>query len=433
MMLNIKHTWLYSAIGIVVFCAMFAFLGTQVNTARPHEDIDSKAHISRAELFMKTGSYVENGTTTVPPIGFGYAWFIIVVYSLFGHSLNAVVLVQLLLAIMNFFIIRAICSELFSKNAGLIGFLLGCGSIGYIVFAQFILTEILLATFLAGSFLCMLKQHQSQNALFAGLIMGLSIFVKPVALYIVIPLAIVWGLQHKKNAFFFLCCFLGGAGVVKMHNYLLFGSASFGNLASWNLAYAYNSYFLAYENGTNHDVEYMHLVERTGGDIKPELLMPELMRKMLHNPLGAGWCWLFNMFKTTLGLYSTNMKVLIGSAYSGEISFFKIPGNLLQKIRGYVTGGGRESWIICVGIYEAFFIIISYLSAIIGVWSLWSEQKKRSYVLLIILYAGYFVAITGHDGCARYRMMVEFLLLSCAAGGIDYVLRSIKKSKGYRY
>lgn len=421
-----KTTWLPYVLGVMFFSGLVVLLGMQINSSMPHCDIDSKAHYLRAERFIQTGSVVDPASPALPFLGLGYAWFIILIYSLFGSIFNAIVFVQIVLAIFNFIIIGAISRELFSLRASLIGFLLGCCNVGYIVFAQFVLTEILLATFLAMAFLCLLRPQSTKNAILAGLLLGFSIFIKPVALYFAIPMALVWFFQHKKNAVLFLCCFFGGVGVVKVHNYVLFDTWKFGDLASWNLCYAYNSYFLAYENGTDHDHEYRNLVEQTGGEIKPALLMPALKQRVLCNPVGAVWCWLLNMFKTCLGMFSTNMKVLIGSAYSGEISFFKVSGNLFQKIKGYLVSGAHKPWVLVVGIYEASYIILCYCSAGIGLFALWQGRKNWYQLALIVLFFSYFVAITGHDGCARYRMMVEFLLLSLAAGGIDYLLRMRK-------
>jgi hypothetical protein len=39
-------------------------------------------------------------------------------------------------------------------------------------------------------------------------------------------------------------------------------------------------------------------------------------------------------------------------------------------------------------------------------------------------YAGYFLIITGHDGCARFRMMIEWNLLALTAFGIAILFKN---------
>jgi hypothetical protein len=40
------------------------------------------------------------------------------------------------------------------------------------------------------------------------------------------------------------------------------------------------------------------------------------------------------------------------------------------------------------------------------------------YCWLFIAYLAYFSLITGHDGCARFRMLFEFVLIVLAALGV---------------
>jgi len=37
--------------------------------------------------------------------------------------------------------------------------------------------------------------------------------------------------------------------------------------------------------------------------------------------------------------------------------------------------------------------------------------------------------VTGHDGCARFRMMIEFLLIVLAAGGLNHCVNSLGRKQ----
>lgn len=410
------------ALGISIFCTAVFLLGQQIISCRPHCDIDSAAYLSQATALAQDGCYCNDDSQTLPYYGMGYPLFLAGIFKWLRSASALIVLLQLILSIINFFIIRSIAIRLFSRRAGYIAFLLGCSSLGYIVFTQFILTEILLATFLTASFLVMLRPQNSCHAVTAAIFLGLSLFIKPAALYLAAPLFLLWLVWNRKNAILFFCIFMLGISGLKLHNYVAFGTVAIGNLASINLCYWYYPYFLAQKKGTHHLDERIALMQKTSGMYKPDKIFPQLVADVCKKPLLAALCWAFNMMKTMLGLYSTNMKVLIGSATSGSVSFFNTTGSLLQKAHAYIANGSHQRWVVLVCFFEIIMLSLCYCFGLLGLWLLWLDREKRYYFLLVCIYGAYFIGITGHDGCARFRMMIEFLLLSCAAGGIDYLL-----------
>ena len=143
------------------------------------------------------------------------------------------------------------------------------------------------------------------------------------------------------------------------------------------------------------------------------------LKKMIQSkPYSAAYVWLFNVTKTVAGLYTTNLKVLIeDNIKGGDVSFFKMPGTFIKKIWLYITTGAHRPWVIAIGIAEALWSIIRYIACILAAVWLY-KQKKWSILALSFVYVSYFFGITGHDGCARFRMMNEGILLILAAGGI---------------
>jgi hypothetical protein len=425
-MSHAKNT-LLSVIGILFFLSASLWLYAHVGGSRPHCDVDSMAYIERADFLTAIGSFCNPVNPELPYYGLGYPLFLAGLSKLFGQSRLIIVLAQLLLTLLNFFIIRGIATHLFGSSAGLIAFFLACTSFGYIIFAQFILTELLLATLLAASFYYLLQPHRLSSACNAGLLLGLSVIVKPVALYFTMPLVAVWLFIHWRNALAFLFCFWLMVGGLFAHNYYVFNSPLLGSLASINLCYWFYPYLLAHEKGTHVEHERAELCKR-----QPEAgqVMPELIAAVKAKPFIAAWYWGFNMFKTAVGLYATNLKVLIGAVRGGDVSFFKQTGSVLQKMYGYLTKGASERWVVVVAVAEAMLLLLRYLFVVAGLWKLFlrivaGKSEQGWQLFLAVAFLGYFIVVTGHDGCARFRMMIEFLLIVLAAGGLNMCFISL--------
>jgi len=425
-------------IGIFVFLLLSLWLYLHVGGTRPHCDVDSMAYVERAAFLTTIGTFCNPLDPALPYYGLGYPLFLAIINHFLGTSFFWIVLAQVLLALLNFFIIRNVATTLFGGNAGQIAFLLAITSFGYLIFAQFILTELLLATLLTASFCFLLQPQRRSSACYAGLLLGLSVLVKPVALYFTIPLVAVWLSLFWRDALAFVLCFWLILGSLLLHNYYVFGAPRLGSLASINLCYWFYPYLLAHEKGTSVEHERAALCKR-----QPHVnqVMPELLAAVKARPLVAAWYWFFNMFKTVAGLYATNLKVLMGTVRGGDVSFFKQTGSTWQKMYGYITMGVTEAWVIGAAVSEAVLLVLRYIFALLGLWRLVFvfkkvnnriEAYKNEYawqLYLCIAFLGYFLMVTGHDGCARFRMMIEFLLIVLAAGGLNHCVNSLGRKQ----
>ena len=398
--------------GLLFFVATSAWLFLHVGGVRPHCDIDSGAYLERARLLLTTGSFRNPASPDLPYYALGYPLFIALIQAVSRAGAGAVVLAQLLLAILNLFIIRNMTRRLFNRRAGLFAFLFAACSLGYLVFAQFVLTELLLATLLTGCFALLFAPQTWQRSLGAGFLLGLSVIVKPAALYCLMPLAVLWFFWHQRLALALIFGFALPVGGMLAHNVVVFGQCSLGALSSINLCYWFYPYLLAQEHGTTAEQERGKLMARTGGIYQPALIKPYLIADVSRWPYRAAWCWFTNMAKTLGGLYTTNLKVLTGAVRGGDVSFWKQEGRSVWiRMRGYLTAGAAAGWVVGVGIAEACMNVVRYCLVAVGLVALW-RRPARSECILAMLLLGYFVAITGHDGCARFRMLIESLLIS---------------------
>jgi hypothetical protein len=254
--------------------------------------------------------------------------------------------------------------------------------------------------------------------------LGLSVIIKPAALYypvLLLPLIYyIMPIDKKlRYATFFLAFFAAPILSYMLHNKVVFNQFKISNLDSVNICFWFYPNVLAQEHGTNSDIERLKLQFIAGPDSSNIAAVKEMFKRdFMQKPVLFVRVWLKNVLKTFLGLFTTNLKVLVEQTVKGgDISFFKTKGNLIQRARLYIESGATSNWLKAVGYYEAIWSIIRY---ILCVFALLTIFYLRKYTLLYFIssYIFYFSIITGHDGCARFRMMFEFVLIILAAFGL---------------
>lgn len=212
------------------------------------------------------------------------------------------------------------------------------------------------------------------------------------------------------------------------YNKIVFNQFCISTLDKVNLYYWFFPNVLAQKNKTTSDIERTKLLKLSGGRHDFSVAGPLFWKNLLENPLLFLRVWLKNVFKTWAGLYTTNLKVLVEpNVRGGDISYFKMSGTMLDKACAYITAGATKQWVKIVGYLEVFFNIMRYFLCLLGLFIL-LKTKKIDFFILSLLFLGYFSLITGHDGCARFRMMFEFLLIVLAAGGSISLVKNIKRA-----
>ena len=92
------------ALGISIFCTAVFLLGQQIISCRPHCDIDSAAYLSQATALAQDGCYCNDDSQTLPYYGMGYPLFLAGIFKWLRSASALIVLLQLILSIINFFI-----------------------------------------------------------------------------------------------------------------------------------------------------------------------------------------------------------------------------------------------------------------------------------------------------------------------------------------
>jgi len=425
----------------VLFIFLSIILHINISSTDSYLDIDSKAYVQRGLKFATQNSLVEGNTNYPPYFVVGYPLFLGLIYKVFGFNNFYVIWIQVLLALLSGFLLYRICRRQFNEKVALVAFAFFSFNLGYLVFSQFILTEILLSLFLLfflDRFLLFFLGGEIVYLIQAMLTLGFSVLVKPAALYFIPIVLFLILLFFKKDLLqkfklmllVCLCFYLPIIGYMSF-NKINYGQFRLSALDIENIYFWYYPNVLAAKNGTNSNVEREALgflvkgnkfVDGNWHDIKKQF-----WQDLKESPMLFLSVWLKNVLKTFLGLYTTNMKVLVSDVQGGQLSFFKGQGSFLNKIYQYVVSGGASYWVIIVGILEFLWSLFRYFLCLVAFVYL---LLKRKFDLFFIFtsFIFYFSFITGHDGCARFRMMFEFILIILAALGF-YILFLSKNNR----
>jgi hypothetical protein len=423
---------------LALFSLSTLFLFYVTPTPESHLEIDSAGYERTATYFAQTSRIVDPATPSCHPVQtLAYPFFVGMIYKIFGHSYGFVVLMQLILAMVCGLLIYHAAVLIGGEQAGLYVLVLWSINLGFLVYVQFLLTEILLVTFLLGFierfvlFLCTKKK----SALFTALLMlGVSVVVKPAALLFIFPLAFLllffvsgaWWARIKIASLGVLCFLLPVVGYMTS-NKIRFGHFSIAPMTNEILYRYFSAKVKAKLEGKN----YEKVLEQEQWCTENDLLNDNgwqkskkfLINAAYQHPLVVLHIWFTNVVKTWFGLFTTQLKVLLDPAIrGGDCSFFKVEGTtFIARLWNYITFGDSV-WLKIIAGLEFLWTMLRYFLLLFALW-IFFLREKYSLLAFCITYFFYFTLITGHDGCGRYRMMVEPLILILVAVAVQDLLK----------
>lgn len=429
---------LFLAALAIFFSYQLWILAAKVGDA--HFDLDSPYYVRVAEHFAHTGRLVDPEKPKVIPLQtLGYPFFVGTIFKFFGEDFNYVVLLQIVLNICIGFFIFSIAQILFNRSIACIAMFLWSINLGYLVFAQFILTDLLLAFFLIAALWAYVHAWQQQSNFYAGiagLLYGVSIAVKPVALFYM-PFLCVWlffenFIKSWKMILWLLIGFFLPVISYVTYNAYTFNRYIIAPLAQENI----HRYFLAYLLAADKKISYQEgkeevaqlLNHKNYNDENVWQPARELLKSYCANkPLLVIKVWLWNMLKTLCASYSTQLKLLVNPSLKGaENSFFQKKGTMLEKFYFYLLADFKGSFAYYVALINLLYMVILLVCLPIGFIALLYYRQYQLLLFLLVTIV-YFSFITGHDGCARYRLMFEHIYIIMAAVGIYALTMNIMK------
>ncbi len=427
--------------GFLFFLAALLFLGLSglLYYAAPHLqshcDRDSAGYDRIARNFVATGHLADpvvRGSVPIQPIG--YPLFVGLIYTIFGSDVRPIIFLQVLLALLCTCFIFLIAGRLFGVQVAVISLFLSAANLGFLVYAQLLLAETVMLTFLLLFFerlTAFMYDQKTIQLAYAGLVLGLSVLVKPMALlFIFLLLPFIWfcpcrtaSLRRRLSCvsvllISFYLPLLGYMG----YNYHEYSYFRYAPMTSLNIYQCYLSKVIAavekvpVEPVRTQTLAFtgLHGFDEAGWNTGRQLFAIYAQK----HPLVFAKVWATNVLKTIFGLYATQLKLFFNPALvGGSHSFFKTSGTFCDRCVTYIVGGSPNPIVVGVAMFEFFWNLVRWLLVFYALILL----VRRSFWCLLYLFGAYTFQcafVTGIDGCCRYRMTFEPILIMLAAIGI---------------
>jgi 4-amino-4-deoxy-L-arabinose transferase-like glycosyltransferase len=429
----------------VFFCVLSYCLYSLAPNKDARFDLDSPTYERIGQNFSENNHLVDPfSENEIPTPALGYPLFLGILYKLFGSDYFYIIFIQIILSLVCLFLLYKCAKTLLNEDAALFAVILGSLNLGFFVYAQFFLTETLLITFLIAGFerlLNFFKTKQTNSLLQAGILYGISVIVKPAALFYVFILfffiglyGVIKSLPVVKLLGLFACCFYVPVIGYMVHNKMQFGVLTVAPLMYENMYYFFLGELIAKDEQIIPKQAFERIEKSYQGKKRNDsarwITAKEMLNNFIYNrPFFIVRIWMLNMIKTLFGLYANQLKFLVNPQLKGsDNSFFSKKGSLGEKIWHYVTEGTDNKLIQGLALWNIIFMAFQYFFVIIALILL---LKQKCYFLLsfFVTSISYFVFITGPGGCARYRMLMEYYLVILAALGIMVAYQYVRNRR----
>jgi len=427
---------------IFLFFLLSWLLYCQVPNESAHFDIDSYGYQDRAVNFYYNNQLLDSTTPERAPVQpVGYPFFMGLMYKLFGVQVSAVVGVQVVLMAIVIVLLMAIAGQLFGPAVAFVSGVLAALNVSFLVYPQFILAETVLLFLLMLFFYCFMCFYE-QRSLYAlyisAFILGISTIIKPTALcfpVLIIPVVVMQLWPYKwhalRVALIFTLIFCLPIFLYMTRNYRVYGYFSFAPMMPLNMYQCLLAKVMSRVEGLPiQDIIDTQLRFSALNSFDPSGWIPArslFYQYLWQYPQTFVLVWLQNVLKTLFGLFSTQLKVLIEPAvHGGDCSFFALNGSITQRIQDYITGGITHRWLLWVAYLEAAWSVLRLVLVMIGFGFLLRE-KKYGLVCIFVLCIVLFSFVTGMDGCCRYRITFEPILILLSAYALVQLHYYIRK------
>lgn len=415
---------------LVLFSLLYIMLSlilySYVTHKTAHFDEDSYAYHHYALRFFEHNTFLDQQHPKIQRFTWPYPLFLALLYKIFTPRIFPVIFLQIGMSILTGLFLFLLVKRLFNALTARLSFILFTLNLGFLVFPQFLLMETILVFFLViflERFTAYIIHPTITSLTTAMFMLGISVLIKPVALYYII--FIVFGILSFQKTHNFskitalilaLLCFYTPLVAYKITNGLTVGTYTISTSDEVNLYLWLWPKVRAQENNSSFNVEVQKimLMFNTNINVTRNLFWNHFLKK----PFSFIKVWSIGIIKTCFGLFLSNLKVLLYQNFRGtDLSFFSTGGTLPQRIHAYIATGIHNPLIIMLGYFEALYHIIIYVLGLIALWTL-IIQKRWSTLYLASTYIFYFALVTGHDGCSRYRLTFEPILIMLAAFGL---------------
>lgn len=413
---------------------------------------DSRMYISLSQGLLKNGTLAYPGTPQVPSADRtpGYPAFLATILWVFGGSLLAVALIQILVDSFSCVLVYKLGEILWEGNGFLSG-LLACFNLGMITYSHFILNDSLFLLaflfFLVGLMKC-LREPSWMLSVLLGLALGAAAMIRPVITYlplILMPfLAAASMIQHHDR-------FMPAAGkaltvgIVFVVCLAPWVARNYSHYGRWSLTAQSGEHLLQYivpftwqyskgvpfiegmrqtsdafkEKAAKVNLDLKNASPFEVSDFQVEMAM-DYLREEPKTAIAKAW--FFGMAKNLFAPSSIDFSYLLNIE---RPHFFYTEGRTtLERAWNFVTG--MKGWFGWAVLGSMVMLVLSRAVQVWGLIHLFRRKPWECFFLVLII--GYFLMVSGPVGYAKYRLPFEPILIVFLAVGLgDLFLRLRRK------
>ncbi len=410
----------------IIFILLSCLLWITAPTIDAHFELDSYSYQRVAEFFCRYWQLRDPiALDQMPVYPLGYTAFMGLIYTMFGQSVYVVIVAQLLLSILSMILAFRIAREIFSQSIAYYTLYALAVHVGILVYGQLIMSEVLVMTLSMGMFERLVqfqKAHSDRYLYQAALLLGLSLVVKTIAIAWV-PFFLIYAMyaDHASRSIvriLLTVVFCGApACMFALYNYTQYGLFCISPQFQVNMYHYFLPKLIA---------RVEHISELAARDLIPQDPHNPLASELLHHyvstdPFGCLVIWVINIAKTWCGLFTTQLKILLNPTLKGgACCYARISDIGPVSVYGYIAYGASSWWVIVVGMLEFLVLIVRTIFLVLGVFCV--QRAYRNLALLMTFFVVLCLGMTGFDGCFRFRMVYEPLLVMCAVAGFVYAI-----------
>lgn len=426
---------------IIWSCLLFFFCSSLLiyltASLEGHKEIDTTEYQTVANAFIMHKRFFDPRQSDGMPLHpIGYAIVLGVAGVMRTNPLPIIIFIQILASLITIYLLFLTACELFDRTVGYITAIVAACNIGLLTYAQILLTESMLLLFLTIFLYLFARYLKTFDPLFlsiAAIALSISVLIKPNALFF--PLLIICFLAYVhrakpmhalKQAWIFSASYAMPLLTYTLYNYIAFKKFTLTGTMHENMYYYFIPRHVMHLLDQSEQKNIQHLIDN-GSMMRNGL--PLILDLCFTHPLIVIKAWFSNVLRTVLGLYATQLKVLFNPLIrGGTCSYFKMEGQGIAKFLNYIFFGSSSLLLSITALFESIWIPIQLTLISIASYMMY-HQKKNVELLFILFYIAYFILITGHDGCSRYRLPAEPMLIIAAAFGIHCIYQLICKKK----
>jgi len=422
---------LVAILAIITLVKIIVFNSVYQSDASRVYDFDSSRYELPALALLNTGSLalephaIHSKALNAAPF---YSVFIATVYKLFGENRYAVIIAQILVSTLTIFFVYLIAAKLWGQSTGVIAALLMALEPLQFVYSQVMLSEVLstaITTLFIVFFAYMMlsKKYMYTFAFLMGLALAAATMTRPVNYFLIFPvvMGIIWfrksinlqGVSLPRLLLLIIVPYMLIIGSWHVRNGLLTGAYEFSDNGSTLVLRYKAAAVLVYQQGITDDEAYtqikkdmpryysfaekLALEKQTAYDIVWENKLDYFLLSLKNLPhilLGPGFDLFGKHFDgDALGRYQS---------VKGEVAI-----TFTDKV-GLLTG--YQLWYISVMSYVIGFMLLMYLFALYGLFSIkGSKQKVWVIHALMFGFVLFFIGISTGNSFAYSRLRMPIM------------------------